>query len=248
MGSLEAALRTMLVAILRSAAKRLHPAVLHEMLLGVGVGLGRQAAAEYRLKRHLIGRMDSRACATCLEAVGKELGWEFRASVESDSVIRIAVQDCPFMKLGRPDPYVTVLSYGILGGIAADEFGSAKVCAIHHPEMPPFHRNVTLYLQDTAESRATSGIVFPLQADKAVDLVKERSVGDLREHLTPRETEVFQLITQGLSDKEVAAKLRLSVRTVQNYAAQIRHKLGVRSRTALVRLALRAPVRNFSEM
>jgi DNA-binding CsgD family transcriptional regulator len=218
------------------------------MVLGVGVELGRQAAAEYRLARHLTGRLDSHACAQCLEAIGKQFQWELQASVKSNSVICIDELGCAAAKLGKPDPYLMEVGYGILGGIVADEFGYAKVCMIHHPGMPPFHRTITIYLQDTTESRAASGIVFPQIVDEAAQVAERLSRERLVERLTPRETEVFQLIARGLSDKEIAAALRLSVRTVENHAAKVRHKLGVGSRTALVRLALRAPVSNVQEM
>lgn len=80
-----------LVGIIQAAAKRLHPAVLQEMVRGVGVELGRQAAAEYRLARQVSGRFDARACAQCLKAIGKQFGWEFQISAQSESVIRIDV-------------------------------------------------------------------------------------------------------------------------------------------------------------
>ena len=246
--SLETILRTTLVAIVHAAAKRLHPAVLHEMVLGVGVELGRQAAAEYRLARHLTGRLDSHACAQCLEAVGKQFQWELQVSVESNSIIRIDELGCAAAKFGQPDPYLREVGYGILGGIMADEFGYAKVCMIHKPEMPPFHRTIAIYLQDTPESRTVSGIAFPRIVDEAARFAERQLRDRPTDRLTPRETEVFHLIAQGLSDKEIAAALHLSVRTVQNHAAQVRRKLGMSSRTALVRLALRAPVGNVEEM
>lgn len=243
-GSLETVLRKTLVAMVRTAAQRLHPAVLHEMVLSVGVELGRQAAADYRLVHHLTGRFDNRACATCLQAVGKELGWELRASVDSDSVIRIDELGCAAERFGQPDPYLMEVGYGIIGGIVADEFGYAKVCAVHHRGLLPFHRTITIYLQESEESRAVPGIVFPLTVDEMARFQVGRLKDGPTERLTSRETEVFRFIAQGQSDKEIAAALHLSVRTVQNHAAQVRHKLGIGSRTALVRFALRAPVGN----
>lgn len=239
---LETPLMRALVGIIQAAAKRLHPAVLQEMVRGVGVELGRQAAAEYRLARQVSGRFDARACAQCLEAIGKQFGWEFQTSAQSESVIRIDVQGYLLARLGGPEPYLTELGYGILGGVAADEFGYAKVCVFRRPEMPPFHCVITIYLQESKESLARPGIVFPQIVDEMTRLAEWQSHEKLMEHLTPRETEVFRLIARGLADKEIAAALHLSVRTVQNHAAQVRRKLGIVSRTALVRFALRAPV------
>lgn len=58
------------------------------------------------------------------------------------------------------------------------------------------------------------------------------------ETLTPREQEVLKLVCHGLSNKEIAQRLLLSVRTVENHLANIYHKLGVRSRTEAAVLAL----------
>jgi NarL family two-component system response regulator LiaR len=57
------------------------------------------------------------------------------------------------------------------------------------------------------------------------------------ETLTPREQEVLELVCHGLSNKEVAQRLFLSVRTVENHLANIYGKLGVRSRTEAAVLA-----------
>ena len=51
--------------------------------------------------------------------------------------------------------------------------------------------------------------------------------------LTPQEEAVAGLVAQGRSNKEVAAELFLSVKTVQYHLTRIYAKLGVRSRTEL---------------
>jgi two-component system response regulator NreC len=56
--------------------------------------------------------------------------------------------------------------------------------------------------------------------------------------LSDRETEVVQRIAQGYSNKEIAAQLTLSVKTVETYRARAMEKLGLESRAALVRYAL----------
>ena len=49
--------------------------------------------------------------------------------------------------------------------------------------------------------------------------------------LGTREEEVGLLIAQGLSNKEIAARLFLSVRTVETHVHHLLNKLGVNSRT-----------------
>mgnify|MGYP000959239777 CR=1 FL=1 len=61
----------------------------------------------------------------------------------------------------------------------------------------------------------------------------------LREHLTYREIEVLQLISQGLSNAEVAGKLYLSEKTVKNHLTNIFRKLNVSDRTQAVLYAIK---------
>ncbi|HLZ63424.1 MAG TPA: LuxR C-terminal-related transcriptional regulator, partial [Ktedonosporobacter sp.] len=56
--------------------------------------------------------------------------------------------------------------------------------------------------------------------------------------LTRRELDVLQYLAEGLSNKEIAERLTLSVVTVNSYLRTIYSKLGVTSRTAAARYAL----------
>jgi two-component system response regulator NreC len=56
--------------------------------------------------------------------------------------------------------------------------------------------------------------------------------------LSERETDVLRLIALGHTNAEIAAKLFISVRTVETHRAHIQQKLGVSSRAELVRCAL----------
>jgi non-specific serine/threonine protein kinase len=55
-----------------------------------------------------------------------------------------------------------------------------------------------------------------------------------REGLTRRESEVAELVARGLTNREIAAQLYLSVRTVETHINHILTKLGLRTRTQLV--------------
>ena len=59
------------------------------------------------------------------------------------------------------------------------------------------------------------------------------------EELTQRELKVLQLATKGLSNKEIAANLIISEKTVKNHIANIFSKLQVNDRTQTVLYALR---------
>ncbi|NHC12369.1 response regulator [Motilibacter deserti] len=56
--------------------------------------------------------------------------------------------------------------------------------------------------------------------------------------LTPRETEVLRLVAKGLSYKQIAERLVLSHRTVQNHVQNTLGKLQMHNRAQLVRYAL----------
>lgn len=67
----------------------------------------------------------------------------------------------------------------------------------------------------------------------------ERDVEDPYGRLTSREREVFHLVAEGQTTKEIARRLEISVKTAENHRASILRKLDVRNSAELVRYALR---------
>jgi DNA-binding NarL/FixJ family response regulator len=67
----------------------------------------------------------------------------------------------------------------------------------------------------------------------------DRGVEDPYGNLTPREREVFHLIAEGLTTKEIARKLDISAKTAENHRTRVLDKIGVRNTAELVRYALR---------
>lgn len=61
------------------------------------------------------------------------------------------------------------------------------------------------------------------------------------ESLTDREREILDLLAQGLSNKMIAARLYLSVRTVEGHLANIYSRLGVHARTEAMLIAIKIP-------
>jgi two-component system response regulator DctR len=88
----------------------------------------------------------------------------------------------------------------------------------------------------------------PIDADRLLDIIEEAlekdmhsvgagmSNGELRQllnKLTSREKQIVKLILEGLENKDIALRLNLSPRTVENHRASAYHKIGVNSSAQL---------------
>jgi len=106
------------------------------------------------------------------------------------------------------------------------------------------------YVLKNAPSSALLGAVRALAAGESVlsPAIQRRVVGILarrkkeasQEQLSERELEVLRRAAQGLANKEIAAVMGLSPRTVQSHLRHIMNKLGVASRVEAVVLAIRS--------
>ncbi len=84
--------------------------------------------------------------------------------------------------------------------------------------------------------------VAPTLAAQAVNTyVRRGSASGIQPkgELSERETQVLRLVAWGSSNKEIAAKLSISVKTVETYKVRLMAKLNVTSRVEMVRYALR---------
>jgi len=89
---------------------------------------------------------------------------------------------------------------------------------------------------------AGESLLAPAVTKRLIERYVSRPPGDTarRERfaeLTERELEVLQLITRGLSNAEIGARLFLSEATVKTHVTRILSKLGVRDRVQAVVLA-----------
>lgn len=85
-----------------------------------------------------------------------------------------------------------------------------------------------------AINRGLARLHNSLNSSRAHDELRERFA-----RLTPRQTEIFRLVAEGLTSQNVAEKLGISVRTVESYRAEIMEKMQAQSVAVLVRQAIK---------
>ncbi|WP_232664244.1 LuxR C-terminal-related transcriptional regulator [Pseudonocardia sp. TRM90224] len=92
---------------------------------------------------------------------------------------------------------------------------------------------------EAALHRAAAGeaVFSPGLADVVLE-AHGRPAGARLPQLTERETDVLRLIVEGLTGRQIAARLVLSPRTVENHVQHVLRKLAVPNRAALVRYAI----------
>lgn len=136
-----------------------------------------------------------------------------------------------------------VLLFGLVGGllIAALKWMEYRFLVIEH--------SIEIYGGLIAATFAVLGIWLGLKLTGKQErvVIKEVPVpvgepflldGRKREALgiTPRELEILELIAQGLSNREIAAKLFVSENTVKTHSSRVFDKLGAKRRTQAVQL------------
>ncbi len=91
--------------------------------------------------------------------------------------------------------------------------------------------------------------LHPLAAEELVDLVTSgRSLEeDDYDRLTVREKQVFKLLAEGKTSRDIAKYLGISLKTAMTHRTNIMAKLGVHSRAELIRLAIRKAVITLDE-
>jgi DNA-binding NarL/FixJ family response regulator len=170
------------------------------------------------------------------------------------TVVSLATQlepDIVIMDVAMPDLNGIEATRQIMG-IRAD----AKVLAL---SMHSDSRFVTRMLQAGAQGYLLKDCAFEELA-LAIDTIASEGVylspgvtgvvvRDYMQHLSanesgasalsPREREVLQLVAEGLTTKDIASKLHISVKTVETHRKQIMDKLEMRSVAELTKYAVR---------
>jgi DNA-binding NarL/FixJ family response regulator len=88
--------------------------------------------------------------------------------------------------------------------------------------------------------------LHPSVADELVDLVTTgRSIDDAEDdydRLTPREKQVFTLLAEGKTSRDISKYLTISLKTAMTHRTNIMEKLNMHTRSELIRYAIRKGV------
>jgi DNA-binding CsgD family transcriptional regulator len=239
------------------------PAVITEWTLGlIDLAAGRPAEAAGRLFAITGSEYPDRDPVIALEAMPDAVEAGVRAGLRDQAAARLET----FRRMVTAAPAQQRLALlarcdALLGTRDPDQaFGEAIALS---PGLAPLQRARTELLYGEwlrRERRRTDSRVHlraALESFRTIGAVPwaERAETELRasgetarkrdlstaEQLTPQELQIARLVAGGLTNKEIAAQLYLSPRTVDYHLRKVFTKLGITSRTELVRAGLSRP-------
>lgn len=108
-------------------------------------------------------------------------------------------------------------------------------------------RSVAAQLKEAIKTvHAGQRYLHPLAAEELVDLVTTgqslEEDGDDYERLTPREKQVFKLLAEGQTSRDISKYLTISLKTAMTHRTNIMEKLHMHSRSELIRYAIRKAI------
>lgn len=140
------------------------------------------------------------------------------------------------LRVANPDGMVLVLT-----GSSEKE---AHARAVERGAAGVLHKSVRFREVIEAARRLVNGEPL-LSTGEVVELTRiadrnrDRDAQTAVHRLTPREREILQALAEGLSDKEISARLHVGVGTVRNHLVNVFAKLGTNSRLQTLVFALR---------
>lgn len=122
----------------------------------------------------------------------------------------------------------------------APQFRASMQCRGQRGNGEPFTADVWFSTYQEGRSPRLAAIIADVSEDEGIEAGDNMPASGRREPavLNSRETEVLRLLVQGLTNKEIAARMEISESAVKNTMQQLFGKTGVRTRSQLVRVAL----------
>ena len=209
-----------------AAVDVLEPAIRQLVELGVGLYSANPCVHDYVESCAGLGQLDRAEHANALLAASRH-PWEVAMHARGQALIAAT-----------------------RGDTASAGVAIAQALEAHDRLQEPFELGRTLLVKGTIERRAKQRAAGRETLTKALDLFDslgaplwaEKAAAELARipgrssssgELTETERRVAELVAEGLSNKEVAARLFVTVRTIEANLSKVYAKLGVRSRTEL---------------
>lgn len=150
---------------------------------------------------------------------------------------------CVLLDLRMPQ----VDGFQVMGELARRGIDWPVIVMTGHGEVPIAVRAMKLGAVDFIEKPfseetllACFGAAFELLGERQAANARRRAAGQRLAQLTGRETEVLQGLLAGRSNKQIAAMLGISLRTVEMHRANMMERLGVGALADALRMALDA--------
>jgi len=137
-----------------------------------------------------------------------------------------------------------------LAGIVSKKYPSVKIIALTNVDVIPQVKKMLsqgclgYLLKDAGTETILEAIETVNRGEQYLhepiqkQLLKSLSAKKSKFLITRREKEILELIVAGLSNKEIADKLSLSVRTVENHRNHLLQKFEVNNTASLVKIAI----------
>jgi DNA-binding NarL/FixJ family response regulator len=114
-----------------------------------------------------------------------------------------------------------------------------RVSGLLSKDEPPVSLGIAIRQVARGEQYLSPAIAIAILQKRKTKAALTESQKSVIQSLTDREREILELLAQGLSNKAIAARLYLSVRTVEGHLANIYSRLDVHSRTEAMLMAVR---------
>jgi len=193
------------------------------------------------------------------QGLGQVIGAEFDMVIcgEAES----AAKALHGIEVKKPD--LVIVDISLRGNNGLELIKNIK--AIHHnlPILVFSMHDECVYAQRALRAGARAYVMKQESADKIIMAIRRIMSGDIYvsnrvadqvlhqlvngggdpagspvDRLSDRELEVIQLIGRGLSTREIASSLNLSVKTIESHRAHIKEKLNLRNATELVQFSV----------
>lgn len=184
---------------------------------------------------------------------------------EADMEICGEAEDSPTaMKgVGEANPDAIIVDISLKGNNGLELIKNLKAIHENIPILVFSMHDETIYAQRALRAGAKAYVMKKESPSKVVEAIRKIIKGEIYvspsvadqvlhqivngpgnvstspvDRLTDRELEVVQLIGRGLSSREIAESLHLSVKTIESHRAHVKEKLNLRNVTELVQFSV----------